>query len=134
VLLHGSRQAVSWLIFDVRQKMKMQCLACGAAKDTRVPEFYPYPDDHIVSDKPIEPLFALDCQGPLLEPGDTKCDWRVVIVCHHCLHGLEPDMWISDQCWQSLNPITPFEQLPRPLHDDYPGDRFEVEAYAKGSQ
>ena len=116
--------------------MKMKCLACGATKETSAKEVYPYSDDGIVSDEPIEPLFVIECQGPLLRVIreserviQTESEWRVVIVCHECLHRLSPDMWISDSGWASLNPVTPFEQLPRPLADDHSGDRFEVEAY-----
>ncbi len=83
--------------------MKQRCLACGVEKDPSIKEVYPYPDDGIITD-PIEPLMAIDCQG--------AADWRVVTVCHECFHKLEVDMWISERCWQSLNPITPFEKLP----------------------
>ena len=85
--------------------MKQRCLACGVEKDTDVKEMYPFPDDGIVSDKPIQPLMTFDCQG--------TDDWRVVTMCHLCFHKLSPDMWISEHCWQSLNPVTPFEELPK---------------------
>jgi hypothetical protein len=115
--------------------MKMKCLACGELKDTRVPEPYPYPDDNIVCDRPIDPLWVLDCQGPPLQPGDTTFDWRVVIVCHHCLHRLEPDMWISNAGWNSLDPAMPFDRLPHPLPERNPlwrsGGASEVERYAQ---
>jgi len=111
--------------------MEMRCLACGTVKDTSAKEVYPYPDDGVACDLPIEPLSVMDCQGPLLKPAGTHSDWRVVIVCHHCFHKLEPDMWISDRCWESLNPVTPFERLPHPLEEEHPGDRFQVEAYAR---
>ncbi len=102
--------------------MRINCLACGSAKDTSVKEPYPYPDDGILDDRPIAPLFAIECRGS---------GWRVVIVCHHCIHKLDPDMWISDRCWAALNPVTPFERLPIPIDDeDNPGGRFNVEAYA----
>jgi hypothetical protein len=85
--------------------MKQRCLACGVEKDTRVKETYPYPDDGIITDEPIDPLMTIDCQG--------TGDWRVVTVCHACFHKLDVDMWISEDCWRSLNPITPFEHLPK---------------------
>lgn len=84
--------------------MKQRCLACGVEKDTEVKEIYPFPDDGIIDDVPIEPLLTIDCRGD---------DWRVVTVCHASFHKLDVDMWISDRCWQSLNPVTPFEQLPK---------------------
>ncbi len=68
-------------------------------------EIYPYADDGIVDDIPIAPLMTIDCQG--------KDDWREVMVCHGCFHKLDVDMWISEKCWLSLNPVTPFVQLPR---------------------
>jgi hypothetical protein len=86
--------------------MNQRCLACGAEKDRGVKETYPYPDDGIITDEQIEPLMNVDCQGR----GD---DWRVVTVCHACFHKLNPDMWINEHGWRSLNPITPFEQLPK---------------------
>lgn len=89
--------------------MKQRCLACGVEKDISIKEIYPYPDDGIIDDVPIEPLMSIDCQGG---PGPVS-DWRVVTVCHGCFHKLDVDMWISERCWLSLNPITPFEQLPR---------------------
>ena len=102
--------------------MQMRCLACGAVKDTSVKELYPYPEDAITDDRPMAPLFVIDCRG---------VDWRVVIVCHHCVHRLDPDLWISDHCWTALNPITPFHELPFPLKDENTrSTRFDVEAYA----
>jgi hypothetical protein len=118
VLAHEPRQAGSWLTFNVRQKMKMKCLACGSEKNTSEKEVYPYPEDGIIDD-PICPLTVIECRGS---------DWRAVIVCHHCQHRLDPDMWISDRCWSSLKPNTPFDQLPFPAEDT--GIRFDVETYA----
>src|SRR5262245_32446249 len=100
--------------------MKMKCLACGVEKETSLKEIYPFPEDGIISNTPVQPLFAIDCQG---------LDWRVAIVCHACFHKLNPDMWISDRCWLSLNPIPPFEDLPLPLHDG--PDRFDIEGYGR---
>jgi hypothetical protein len=87
--------------------MKQKCLACGAEKDISIKEVYPYPDDGVIVDEPIAPLFSIDCQ-----PGASD-GWRIVAVCHECFHKLDVDMWISEKCWLALNPITPFEQLPK---------------------
>jgi hypothetical protein len=92
--------------------MKQKCLACGVEKDTSVKEIYPYPDDGIIDDEPIEPFLSIECQGG---PGPVS-DWRFVTVCHACFHKLDPDMWISERCWLSLKPITPFDQLPKLQH------------------
>jgi len=89
--------------------MIQKCLACGVEKDTSIKEVYPYPEDGLIDD-PIRPLFSdIHCEGGIGYPSD----WRVVTVCHECFHKLNVDMWISDDCWLSLNPITPFEQLPK---------------------
>ena len=85
--------------------MKQKCLACGVEKDAEVKEIYPYPDDGMIDDEPIASLWTIDCQG--------KQDWRIVTVCHECFHKLNVDLWISERCWQSLNPLTPFGQLPK---------------------
>jgi hypothetical protein len=99
--------------------MKMKCLACGTEKDTVAKETYPFPDDGIDNHSPITPLFAVDCCGR---------DWRVAIVCHQCMHRLEPDHWISDSMWAALHPVIPFEALPFPAEERTA--RFDVEAYA----
>lgn len=114
----------------------MNCLACGVVKDTTAKEVYQYPEDGIIDDEPIQPLFTVECHGSLLtsdERGGVRTfDWRIGIVCHDCLHRLDPDMWISDTCWASLNPVTPFHLLPHPINDESsPGARFEVEAYVQ---
>ena len=96
--------------------MKMKCLACGVEKDLSVKEMYPFPDDGVITDEPVSPLFVIECQ--------RKTEWRVAIMCHACCHRLEPDMWISDRCWESLEPATPFEQLPA-VSGDGP-DRFAL--------
>ncbi len=85
--------------------MKQKCLACGVEKDMSLKEVYPYTDDRIVVDEPIEPLLTIDCEGLF--------DCRAATMCHACWHKLDPDLWISEDCWVSLNPITPFEQLPK---------------------
>lgn len=84
--------------------MKQRCLACGVEKDTSIKEVYPYPEDYLI-DEPIDPLMTIDCQGDR--------DWRVVTICHECFHKLEPDQWISERCWRSIDPVTPFEALPK---------------------
>ena len=90
--------------------MKQQCLACGIEKDTSIKEVYPYPDDGI-DDELVAPLFSFDCQG--VQGAHGVEDWRVVTICHSCFHKLNPDMWINEPMWQSLNPIMPFESLPK---------------------
>jgi hypothetical protein len=87
------------------------CHGCGAVKDYAVLEVYPYPDDHIVTDVPIQPLFVLE-----VEPEDPAGLWRQATVCHHCLHRLDPDMWISERMWRGLTPVTPFAHLSQLPH------------------
>lgn len=40
----------------------MKCHGCGCDKDPTEKEAYPYPDEGLLSEKPICPLFELDCQ------------------------------------------------------------------------
>ncbi|MES2597737.1 MAG: hypothetical protein V4662_20495 [Verrucomicrobiota bacterium] len=91
--------------------MKQQCHACGIEKDPDALELYPFPEDGVVDDQPISPFFTLDCQPT--SAARERSDWRVARVCHACFHRLDVDQWISDACWESLNPVTPFEQLPK---------------------
>jgi hypothetical protein len=89
----------------------MKCHGCGVEKDETVSEVYPYPDDNITQEKPIKPFMQLDCEG-VDEEGDDSGTVKSVTVCHGCFHRLQPDMWISQRCWESLNPVVPFEELP----------------------
>jgi hypothetical protein len=102
--------------------MKMQCWGCGKEKDTNSLEVYSHPEDNSLTDKPIPPLFVLDCQPQEKEYGDS---FRIVVVCHECFHQLSPDMWIGSNCWKTLNPKVVFEKLP--LFGD---GRKEPEDYA----
>jgi hypothetical protein len=84
--------------------MKQKCLACGVEKDMEFQEIYPYTGDRIVIGGPMEPLLTIECAGDV--------DWRNATLCHACIHKLDPDLWISEACWLTLNPITSFDQLP----------------------
>lgn len=81
----------------------MKCLACGIEKDVSILETYPY--EELYQAEPITPIFiGLEC----------KCDdgtIRLVNVCHECFHKLQPDMWISEKCWESISPITEVVEL-----------------------
>ena len=89
----------------------MRCLACGVVKPTEQPEVYPYSGEYdtIITDIPIEPLFAVECQ--------RSSEFRWCVMCHECWHRLCEntqgiDMWISASCWETLEPITAFDDLP----------------------
>ena len=96
----------------------MKCHACGVAKNAAAKEPYPFPGDGVIDDEPIVPFLAIECRG---------LDWRIAIVCHRCLHALQPDLWISETQWASITPITPFSGLPFPSEDQ--ATRFEVDRY-----
>ena len=86
--------------------MNKKCLACGIEKDIDLHEIYPYPDDCITTEELIEPLIELECQM------DNDCsDFRIATVCFDCFHKLEPDMWISESMWESLNPLVSAKEL-----------------------
>jgi hypothetical protein len=89
----------------------LKCLACGVEKDMQEKELYTF-CEHRFIDAPIDPLLELDCQGGPLNDGSGYCDFRRVLVCHACFNKLEPDMWIGQECWERLSPITPFNELP----------------------
>lgn len=90
------------------------CYGCGTIKDPDVEEMYTGED--LCNDNPIPPLMVLDC-----EPSDADVydaigiygpDWKTVVVCFECFDRLQPDMWISQNCWERLNPFIPFRDLP----------------------
>ena len=82
----------------------MKCDCCGVDKDPTQLELYPYPDDCLCDDEPIEPLLQIECSSPTVS--------KLCVVCHCCFHRILPDMWIDRKWWESLNPTTPFESLP----------------------
>lgn len=81
----------------------MKCYSCGTDKDLTKEEVYPYQEDYLTID-PISPLMVIECQ--------VKKVYRAVVVCHECFHKLSPDMWISEKCWNSLNPSVTIDELP----------------------
>lgn len=85
----------------------MKCHACGVEKDPSALEGYPWPEEDSITDEPIPPFFELD-----VEPSDGGGRWRRCTTCHSCFHRLSPDVWISQRGWESLNPVTPFADLP----------------------
>lgn len=100
----------------------MQCFGCGVEKDPKVLEEYSHPETDRICDGPVPPLFVIECQ-----PTGKDTGWKAVVVCHECFHRLDPDMWISERCWESLNPTTPFDKLPS-NNLDIP-DRWNPENY-----
>lgn len=98
----------------MRKSSHMNCLACGATKDPSVAERYPYsgPFDDLDTTEPIQPLLTVACQPH--EPGRS---YRQAVLCHECWHRLcvqrhGIDLRISQACWESIYPLTPFADLP----------------------
>jgi len=92
--------------------MKTKCQGCGIEKDPTILEIYPYQEEDSICDDPIPPLFGFECQpGGHTHGGFKVGPYRKILVCHECFHKLSPDMWISQSCWESLNPVVPFDQL-----------------------
>lgn len=86
--------------------MEMKCFGCGCPKDTKALEFYTQ-DDRLVQDVAIDPLFVLCAESRIADVG-----WKHVVVCHSCFAKLDPDMWISSDCWKSIDPVVDFKNLP----------------------
>lgn len=89
----------------------MRCFGCGVQKDTDIKELYT-PDDRLVRDQPIEPLFVLSCEGR----GAHSGAWRAAVACHACFARLDVDHWISSDCWAKISPRVAFSELP-PVDD-----------------
>lgn len=98
-----------------------KCLACGIEKDINSREVYPYKDDCITTEEPVQPLFELECQANI-----DHTDFRIVTICHNCFHKVQPDMWMSQGEWESLNPVTNFNDLPKLPDKDAPKDSKET--------
>jgi hypothetical protein len=54
----------------------------------------------------------------VLDLHDSGKDCFAVVVCWKCFWSLDPDMWISGKCYNSLNPIVPLDKLPKLDHDN----------------
>ncbi len=97
----------------------MNCFGCGAEKDPRAKERYPYEEDGLITDEPIPPLFVIDCQPSRPEDG-----FRAVVVCGECFHRLNPDQWISEESWRALRPLLAFEDLPLKLENTWEPEQY----------
>ena len=87
---------------------KSKCLACGIEKDIREEEMYPYEEDNITTEGPIQPLLNIECQS-----NTDHTDFRIVTICHNCYHKIQPDMWMSQGEWELIRPVTNFNNLPK---------------------
>lgn len=89
----------------------VKCHVCGIEKDPSVKEFYPYEEDNIVTDRPTSPVCSIDVEG--YDGYDRRAT-----ICNECWHRLcvmdAVDLWLSEKIWETLNPVTPFNQLPNP--------------------
>ena len=83
------------------------CYGCGVKKDPEVEEMYK--GKTLCTDEPIPSLIVLDCQPYNFDDPN----WKSVIVCLSCFDRLSLDMWISRNCWESLNPFILFNDLPK---------------------
>jgi hypothetical protein len=81
----------------------MKCYGCGIDKDVNTKEIYPYEEDSI-TDEPICPLSVIECETEHVD--------KAVVVCNECYHKLQPDMWISERCWNAIDPVVSIEKLP----------------------
>lgn len=101
----------------------MRCYGCGVMKDPLKEEVYPWPEEDRLSDEPIQPLFVVACSSTDNKPTTFKA----TVCCHNCLYRLYPDIWISQQCWESIKPKIQFNDLPLLLDDI--ANRFDVSRY-----
>lgn len=86
---------------------KCFCYGCGIEKDQSVLELYTGKTSTPVQEL-WPPLCVLDC----VATWRNFEEWKTVVVCFSCLDRLHPDMWISIDCWERLEPFIPFDKLP----------------------
>ena len=102
--------------------MLLKCFSCGVEKDTNVLETYPWEEDGFCLDDPVMPLIVMECQS-------RENIWKAVVHCHSCHHKIQPDMWMSESEWSSLNPIIPFDKLPEVKINEMGYTDFNPESY-----
>ena len=49
--------------------------------------------------------------------GVLDVDGRAGVTCWECFWKTDLDLWISESCWNRLNPIISFENLPQLIDD-----------------
>lgn len=108
----------------------MKCLSCGTDKNLDINEIYPYNGEYdgLTQEKPIEPLILVEAEG--------ETEFRMAILCHECFHNLSEntqgvDLWISEKCWLTLNPVTPFNNLPFVIEGK---GKFNPKTYEKNNE
>jgi len=113
----------------------MRCFRC--AKEIVVPP----KDDPIYDTQPLGedncyffPAAVLDVSSSGLltpatssGPGGVSLDGcHAAVVCWNCFHEIDPDMWITPEMWDTLNPAVPFSALPALDHDADNCDEIET--------
>ena len=105
--------------------MNQKCFSCGVEKNLDIGEVSLWAEEDGLTDELMSPLHVIECCSS--EPNkDTKI-WKAAIVCNECFHRLQPDMWISENCWIELSPIIPFDKLPK--FDYNERQRWDPETY-----
>lgn len=100
------------------------CYACGMRKNLEQLEIYAYESPPVTSE-PIKPLMVI----PVV---DNEAPVRATIVCHACVHKIDPDMWIGKDNWASLEPVVPFSLLPEAF--EAVENRWDVRSYSPDSK
>ncbi len=104
--------------FMCEEANSIKCMACGIDRDMSIKERCV--DGKIFhSDALLDPIQFIDCERNLYP---YPSDWRTISVCVQCFTRLEPDIWVSENCWKSLDPVTPFEKLPKMPENTQNGD------------
>jgi hypothetical protein len=52
------------------------------------------------------------------------------VHCHSCHHKVQPDMWMSESEWNSINPIISFNRLPEVKRNTEGWTDFNPENYS----
>lgn len=99
----------------------MRCFRC--AKEIVVPP----KDDPIYNTIPAGQDRCYYFPATVLEvlKDHTDC-CNCAVVCWDCFIEIDPDMWISDEGWDGLNPAVPFSKLPVLDHDAENAGEIEV--------
>lgn len=95
------------------------CYACGERKILEQLEVYQY-ESPPMTFEPIKPLMVI----PVV---DGEAPIRAAIVCHACIHKIDPDMWIAKADWNGLEPVVPFSLLPEAF--EAVENRWDVRSY-----
>lgn len=85
------------------------CDGCGTLIDPDKLVMYPKVEGEasmVCTTEPVIPFTWLD-----VEPNSDADEYKTCNICWHCFNKVQPDMWISERCWELTPQFRKFSEL-----------------------